>query len=94
MAWVWVNSRCWWWTGRPGMLQSMESPRVNMTEQLNSTELEHKSIHQDDIVIGKLDCDPKATYSRTFFTDIAYFYTGLAKVLFFFNSSLNGFSST
>ena len=34
------------------MLQSMESPRVNTTKQLNSTELEHKSIHQDDIVIG------------------------------------------
>ena len=27
-AWVWVNSRSWWWTGRPGMLQSMESQRV------------------------------------------------------------------
>ena len=22
-TWVWVNSRCWWWTGRPGVLQSM-----------------------------------------------------------------------
>ena len=66
------------------MLQSMESPRVNTTKQLNSTELEHKSIHQDDIVIGKLECDPKTTYSRTFFTDIVYFYIGLAKVLFFF----------
>ena len=21
--WTWVNSRCWWWTGRPGVLQSM-----------------------------------------------------------------------
>ena len=20
--WLWVNSRSWWWTGRPGMLQS------------------------------------------------------------------------
>ena len=26
--WVWVNSRSWWWTGRPGMLQSMGSQRV------------------------------------------------------------------
>ena len=24
-TWVWVNSRRWWWTGRPGMLQSMGS---------------------------------------------------------------------
>ena len=27
-TWVWVNSRSWWWTGRPGMLQSMRSQRV------------------------------------------------------------------
>ena len=25
---VWVNSRSWWWTGRPGELQSMGSQRV------------------------------------------------------------------
>ena len=27
-TWVWVNSRSWWWTGRPGMLQSMGSQTV------------------------------------------------------------------
>ena len=27
-AWVWVNSRSWCWTGKPGMLQSMVSQRV------------------------------------------------------------------
>ena len=27
-TWVWVNSRSWWWTGKPGMLQSMGSQRV------------------------------------------------------------------
>ena len=27
-TWVWVNSRSWWWTGRPGMLWFMWSPRV------------------------------------------------------------------
>ena len=26
--WVWVNSRSWWWTGRPGVLQSMGYQRV------------------------------------------------------------------
>ena len=25
---VWVHSRSWWWTGRPGVLQSMGSQRV------------------------------------------------------------------
>ena len=27
-TWVWVSSRSWWWTGMPGMLQSMGSQRV------------------------------------------------------------------
>ena len=27
-TWVWANSRCWWWTGRPGVLQSTRSQRV------------------------------------------------------------------
>ena len=27
-TWVWMNSRSWWWTGRPGMLQFMGSQRV------------------------------------------------------------------
>ena len=27
-TWVWVDSLCWWWTGRPGMLWFMGSQRV------------------------------------------------------------------
>ena len=27
-TWVWANSRSWWWTGRPGMLQSTGSQRT------------------------------------------------------------------
>ena len=27
-TWVWVDSGSWWWTGKPGMLQSMGSQRV------------------------------------------------------------------
>ena len=36
-TWVWVNSRSWWWTGRPGVLQSMGSQRVghNWATELN-----------------------------------------------------------
>ena len=40
-TWVWVNSRSWWWTGRPVVLWFMGSQRVGhdwMTE-LNGTEL-------------------------------------------------------
>ena len=36
-TWVWVNSGSWWWTGRPGMLQSIGSQRVghNWETELN-----------------------------------------------------------
>ena len=27
-TWIWASSRHWWWTGKPGMLQSMGSQRV------------------------------------------------------------------
>ena len=38
--WVWVNSGSWWWTGRPGVLQSMGSQRVrhDWVTELNWTE--------------------------------------------------------
>ena len=39
-TWVWVDSGSWWWTGRPGVLQSMGSQRVghNWATELNWTE--------------------------------------------------------
>ena len=39
--WVWVNSRSWWWTGRPGVLQFMGShswTRLSDWTELNWTE--------------------------------------------------------
>ena len=40
-TWVWVNSGSWQWTGRTGVLQSMESQRVR---QDRVTELNWKKI--------------------------------------------------
>ena len=39
-TWVWANSGCWWWTGKPGMLQSMGSQRVrhDWVTELNWTD--------------------------------------------------------
>ena len=39
-TWVWVNSRSWWWTGRPGVLWFMGSQRVghDWATELNWTE--------------------------------------------------------
>ena len=39
-TWVWVNSRSWWWTGRPGVLRFMGSQTVghDWETELNWTE--------------------------------------------------------
>ena len=40
-TWVWVSSRSWWWTGKPGVLQSMVLQRVghDWVTELNWTNL-------------------------------------------------------
>ena len=40
-TWVWVNSGSWWWTGSPGVLQSLGSQRVrhDWAIEMNWTEL-------------------------------------------------------
>ena len=43
-TWVWVHSRSWWWTGRPGVLQFMGLQRVrhDWATELNWTEYSWK----------------------------------------------------
>ena len=40
-TWVWVHSGSWWWTEKPGVLQSMGSQRVghDWATELNWTEI-------------------------------------------------------
>ena len=40
-TWVWVNSRSWWWTGRPDMPQSTGSWRIgyDWVTELNWTDI-------------------------------------------------------
>ena len=38
-TWVWVHSRSWWWTGKPGMLQSIGLKRVRHDWATEWTEL-------------------------------------------------------
>ena len=44
-TWVWVNSRSWWWTGKPGVLQSMGLQRVghNRVTELNWSVINSRS---------------------------------------------------
>ena len=49
-AWVWASSGGWWWTGKPGMLQSMGLQRVGhdwMTEQ--QQQWDQSSLHMCEI---------------------------------------------
>ena len=39
-TWVWVSSRCWWWTGKPGVLQSVGSQK-SRTRLSDWTKLNH-----------------------------------------------------
>ena len=53
-TWVWVNSRSWWWTGRPGMLWFMGSQRVghNWETELNWTEVGKRKLHNQANIMG------------------------------------------
>ena len=46
-TWVWESSRSWWWTGKPGVLQSMGSQRVrhNWATELNTYTWIHTSLY-------------------------------------------------
>ena len=66
-TWVWVNSRSWWWTGRPGVLQFMGSQRVghDWATELNWTEPQSyfgdwlkggKGMRFDDVDILEVIC--------------------------------------
>ena len=55
-TWVWVDSRCWWWTGRPGVLQIMGSQRVGHNW---ATELNWTTWHNDLIFTYIVKCLPQ-----------------------------------
>jgi len=43
-TWICVDSRNWWWTRRPCVLPFMDSQELNMTEELNWTEVVEYSV--------------------------------------------------
>ena len=58
--WVWVSCGSWWCTGKPGVLQSMGSQRVDVTERLNWTELKKMSFNGskhliEHFIVGEWD---------------------------------------
>ena len=59
-TWFWVGSGSWWWTGKPGMFQSMGSQRVT---QLSWTQLSDWTELTDFSITFAKEC----TYKSFFF---------------------------
>ena len=53
---AWVNSKSWWWTGRPGVLQSMGSQRVrhDWATELNWKRLDKNVLNVKHLRTSKL----------------------------------------
>ena len=77
-TWVWVDSRSWWWTGRPGVLRFMGSQRVghDWVTEVNWTKTLPKPISQY-YCTWKSDVEP-----RTF--------TKYKKFIWYYRSPVHG----
>ena len=70
--WVWVNSGSWWWTGRPGVLQSMGSQRVGhdwateLTEPASQHSSKINGNHPILVLITVNDCQYTQNNHNTF----------------------------
>ena len=60
-TWVWVNSGSWWWTGWPGVLQFMGSPRVGHDW---ATELNGTPALQPDSLPAELPGKPLSIFAK------------------------------
>ena len=58
-TWVWVDSGSWWWTGRPGMLRFMGSPRVghDWATELNWTDMQNLKRNETHELTYKTETD-------------------------------------
>ena len=64
-TWIWINSGSWWWTGRPGVLQSMGSQRVrhNWVTELHSSEVFcHEVMEPDAMILVILPCHDEQVF--------------------------------
>ena len=78
-TWVWVNSRSWWWTGRPGMLYSSWGHKESdTTEWLNWTNWVKEISNNKDIFYSF------SSHSKSFPNFLAHFITKNSTHLFSF----------
>ena len=71
-TWVWVSSGNWWWTGRPGVVQSIGSYRVghDWMNELNWTEHTHTQTHTHS---PSIFCKKFRSYSSIYLSNHRYF---------------------
>ena len=86
-TWVWASSGSWWWTGKPGVLQSMGSQRVRhdwVTELKWTEDLQNKLFRSDEggHICFSIDLTGKAIQSFILKHDVCckfsffFFFTG------------------
>ena len=63
-TWVWTSSGSWWWTGKPGVLQSMGVTELGMTEWLNWTERKSKILSNTFIPLNQEEECTETTTER------------------------------
>ena len=79
-TWVWASSRSWWWTGKPGMLQSVGSQRVghDWAPELNWTEPSHPFCCY--VALGcdgpSVHCHSRSLASSSFFVAVPALHCG------------------
>ena len=61
-TWVWVDSGNWWWTGKPGVLQSMGLQRVSQTRLSDWTELNWMTFELPRVIISFQLFESKAVW--------------------------------
>ena len=72
-TWVWVNSGSWWWTGRPGMLQSMGSHRIGHDWV---TELNWRGVSKKNLNIHKTEWKQKTQLIKIYQMQLMHCWEG------------------
>ena len=62
-TWVWVNSRSWWWTGRPDVLQSMGHSQTWLSDWTELTECMFTVGSKNPVLLNSWGSSSPNTYS-------------------------------
>ena len=71
-TWIWASSGTWWWTGKPGMLQSMASQKFgrDWVTELNWIFLDHDWPWVTEIIQSKTVAKQGLLYFQKYVTSV------------------------